>query len=452
MRRTLAATLLALLLPFSTAAAPVALVLEQDPPLPGEPLTGWEALEPGAPTAEGLDVAEAVALTLSRHPQLQALRADIASARGALLAAGALPNPTLEVELLSLGAGQVGQAPASLGLELDLTEFVHAPLGAAAARPEVEAARLRLEEATLRLSYEAKAAWYDTWAAETAWGGSIRAVDALAAGRDAQRAITAAGNAPTLELAQKEVAYEEARARAAALELEVVAARERLARLLGQDPGPLAPAPPLVAPALPQDLEGAAAARSLALQAMDLEIQAAERRRTAARLEGLAPELGAFVEAERRTGPWEATAGLALSLPLLSFGRGEVMRAEAEADRLTAERLEAEVEVRSAAREAHARFVSALARARHAQDVLVPAREALLAETLLHYNAMQLGLDALLDAWRGRVEVEITAADAMREAHTAAAALDAILSGARVAPPRAARSSASSTPNASGGH
>lgn len=87
------------------------------------------------------------------------------------------------------------------------------------------------------------------------------------------------------------------------------------------------------------------------------------------------------------------------------------------------------------------------------RDIAALAKtEALLAETLLHYNAMQLGLDALLDAWRGRVEVEIDAADALREAHTAAAALDTILKGARVHAPRAANATADSNTRTSGGH
>jgi hypothetical protein len=101
MRPTLAAALLALLLPLMTAAAPVARVLQEDPPLPGEALVGWEALAPPAEPApdEVIEVDEAVALALVGNPALRVLRAAIDAARGDGLAARSLPNPTWELDL-----------------------------------------------------------------------------------------------------------------------------------------------------------------------------------------------------------------------------------------------------------------------------------------------------------------------------------------------------------------
>ncbi len=453
MRRFLPAALFALLIPFSLGAGPVARVLDEDPPLPGEPLTGWEALAPPATSGDLLTglltVDAAVALALANPPELAALRAEVTAARGALLEVRALPSPSVEVALLTVEGGQVDRAPANLAARLDLTDILEGRLAASAARPEVDAARLRLEEAEIRLRYEAKAAYYDHQAALAAWGASLRTVDALAASRDAQRAITAAGNGPGRDLAIEEMAYEEARLRAAELELQIIETRERFSRMLGRDPGPLAPAPPLEAWSLPEDIERAVIARSLALRSLDLEIAAAERRQTAARVQGLAPEVEIFAEAERRERAWESALGVELSLP--SSGRGERVGSRAEVERLRAQRVQAEREVRSSARETELRLASAVRRARHVQDVLLPARERVLAETLLHYNAMQLGLDALLDAWRGRAEVEALAADARREALTARAAMDALLAGARVDAPRAA-ASPSSNPNDPGGH
>lgn len=443
--------LISLLLPWTLAAAPVGRVLDEDPPLPGEPLTGWEALEPAPPPADGLTVEQALALAFLASPRIQAMDAELSAARAELVRARALPNPSWEIGLGALDSAQDARSPASARVELDATDLALAPLAGAAARPELVAAELLCDEARLVLAYEVKAAWFDHQAALATWGAALRSVETLAVARDAQRAITAAGNAPGRDLVARELAYEQARARAAALELDVVRTREALARLLGQDPGPLAPAPALPTLDLPQDVEAIAVSRSLALQALDAATLAAERGLTLAKIRSLGPDLDLFVEAERDRDAWQTTAGLELSVPLLSFGRGEIAAARAGLDRQSAQRAQLEIEVRSSAREAAARLASAHRRARHHDEVLVPATALALHETLLHYNAMQVGLDALLVAVRAQLEIEAARAETWREALTAQAALDAILAGARVSGGRPAVSA--STPSTeAGGH
>ncbi len=443
------ALLLAFLLPLSAAAGPASRVLTEDPPLPGEPITGWEALGPQAPGALGLE--EVVSLALASSPELRALEAEVDAARAELRSARALPNPHLELGLWELDEGRIDRASPDVELGLELSELLHGRLAAAAARPGVELARLQLEEARIRVAYEAKAAFFEHQAALASWGAALRGLDALAAGRDAQRAITAAGNAPTLDLINDEIAYEEARIRAAALERELVGTRERLARLLGRDPGDLAPFSTEATLALPEDLEGRAVSASLALRALDAAILSAERARTAARVEGLAPELGLRLASERQTEGWETRVGLELTAPLFAYGRGETLRASAEIDRLRAARQAAERELRASARELSARLASLRLSADHVEEVLLPARERALQETLLHYNAMQLGLDELLAAWRARVATEAQLAELRREAWTTEAALEALLLGARVEPPRAARPT-ENTQNRTGAH
>lgn len=454
MRRTPAAALLALLLPLMTAATPVARVLQEDPPLPGEPLVGWEALaEPVERAADKVvDLDEAAALAVANNPELRLLRAAIDAARGDVIDARGLPNPVWEVELVEREGDKVETGLHGVGVELDVTDVILAPVRMAAATPGLDAARLRYEEGALQLGYAVRAAWYDHAAAVVAWEASIRSVDALAAMRDTARAMVDAGNVPVRDLVLRETAYEESRIRAAELELDVVAARERLTRLVGA-PIPIAtglpPAPEALE--LPEDLESAAVGASLALAAADAEIRAALRTTTAIRTAALVPDLDVYVESERLGDAWGATAGIGVSVPLFSWGIGDTTRASATVDALRAGRDRIEIDVRSTTREAAIRLESAHRRARHYEDVLVPVRERALRETLLQYNAMQVGIDVLLDAWRARVEVEIGRADTLRELWTARAAVDALLAGARVDTPRAAASSASS-PAESGGH
>lgn len=453
MRRTFPpALLLALFLPSLAAAASIGLVLEEDPPLPGEPLDGWEPLGPPAELSaeQVLDVDEAIALALESNPELRGAVAGVDVARGVRLDARSIANPVWDVAL--------HERELAVGVALDVTDVVLAPVRSAAAGPTVDAARLRAADAALRLRYDVRAAYYQQQAAGMAWQASLRSVDALAASRDAARALEEAGNIAARDLALREVAYEEARVRAAELELGVVAARERLDRLIGGVAGPLSPALPAV-PAeldLPEDVESAVVAANLELRAREAEVRAARRQTTLARVEGLAPEVDLFVDAERVVLPGVAegglTAGVGLSVPLFSFGAGDVLRSAAEADILRARLDATERDVRSATRETRARLESAHRRALHLEDVVVPARERVLAETLLHYNAMQVGIDVLLDTWRQRVEADITSAETLRELWTARAALDALLAGSSVALSGPVASSAASRINETGGH
>ena len=419
---------LLVLLPFLAAMAPMARVLSEDPPLPGEPLDGWEAL--AAPADGELDVEGAVALALERSPELAAYAAEIDAARGARLAASALPNPTWE-----LAFRLPDPTLASIRVEVDVTDLLLAPIRSGAAGPDVEAARLRAAEAAIRVGYEARAAFFDHQAALAGWRAAIRAVDGLAASRDAARAQVAAGNLPLRDLAVREGAYEDARLRAAALEVDVVTTRERLARRIA---GPVPTLSPLLPPApaaldLPSDPEGDVLAASLDLRARDATLCAARRRTTSTALGALVPDVDLFVV---READGETIGGFEGSFPLFGVGRGDIIRASAVARGAVADREFADIEVRSAAREAAARLQSAHARALHVQDVIVPVRERVLQETLLQYNAMQVGIDVLLLAWRQRIDADVALADTLRELWTARAAMDALLAGARVAPPR----------------
>jgi outer membrane protein TolC len=88
--------------------------------------------------------------------------------------------------------------------------------------------------------------------------------------------------------------------------------------------------------------------------------------------------------------------------------------------------------VRSAAREVRNRVVSAHARAKQYQDVIAPAQANVTEQTLLQYNAMQIGVFQLLEARREELSAQMARVDTLREYWSARAALGALLAGARV--------------------
>jgi outer membrane protein TolC len=105
------------------------------------------------------------------------------------------------------------------------------------------------------------------------------------------------------------------------------------------------------------------------------------------------------------------------------------------------------VEIRSAAREVHSRVTSAYARARQYQNVILPAQRRVTAQTLLQYNAMQLGIFQLLEARQAELDAELDSTDTLREYWTAVAELGALLAGQHQLP-GPADAARSSTPRA----
>ena len=75
------------------------------------------------------------------------------------------------------------------------------------------------------------------------------------------------------------------------------------------------------------------------------------------------------------------------------------------------------------------RVESAGKRARHYRDAALPARERALAETLLQYNAMQIGVFQLLEVQRRVTDTGVSYVETLLEYWKARAALDQVLAG-----------------------
>ncbi|WP_433933160.1 TolC family protein [Sorangium cellulosum] len=415
------------------ALPPSAASDEVDP----EPAGDARALEGRPLTADA-----AVRIALLNNRELRAALKEVGVARGNLDQAGALPNPEIEVEVTPRQEG-LEHTHVELAVEIDLTAALLAPLRARAARSEHLAARFRAAGAVVELGYQVRAAFYAAQAAEQRLGVANRALDALAAARDAARALFAAGNIPELDVATQEAGYEEARVTAAQLELELLSRRERLHRLLGLSgaattwtlAGAIPKAPAAVT--TPPRAETQAVRASLELAELRSRLDAAAGRAGALRAEGWVPDMSVGVRGERElpesgeadAHPWVIGAGLRVALPLFDRRSGAQAAQAAEFDSLLERYHGRAIDIRSALREARNRLVSAHARARHQEGVVVPARRRVLEQTLLQYNAMQVGVFQLLDAQRGQLDAELAAVEALREYWTAKAAFDALLAG-----------------------
>lgn len=420
----------------------VAVALAGDPPLPGESTEGWEGLAE-APTPEGrrLTLDAALALARARNPTVLGARHDAEAARWSAAQGGRPPNPSVEVE--ASPGPDVFEVEG--GVELGLTDALLAPGRGRAFRSIAEAERHRAAEALARLTYDVTAAYYGAGAAEARLGVAQRALDALAAAREVAEARVASGNGPALEAAAHTAAYERTRGEVAALELAREAARERLnglVGLVGPDTGwtlgdGLPPVPDAVDVADADEEEALAASHALA--AARARLDALARQGALARAEKGVPDVsvalrGAWEGAPgaREAGEWRAAVGLHATLPVFDGGRAEGRAWDARFDAEAARARGLVAETASAVRSARARLVTAHARALHERDVVLPAHRRLTRETLLHYNAMQLGVYELLQARAAELAAELAHLETLRELWTAKAALDALLAGARV--------------------
>jgi outer membrane protein, heavy metal efflux system len=387
-----------------------------------------------------LDGDRAVQVALLNNRGLRAMLREVGVARGRLLQAGLLPNPVFEVEALP-----ERQTAVELRVEYAVTRAALLPLRSQVARSELEAARLRAASTVLETGFAVRAALFSVQAAQQRLAIGEETLQAFAASRDAARALVAAGNVPALDLASHKAAFERARVEVAELELEVAARREALSRLLGlhgedtdwTTAGALPPVPER--PSLDPDMEARAVEQSLELRELESRLDALGQRTRLTRVRGLVPDVSVDVHAlygapgfAPADDPWLFGAGVRFTLPVLDREQGRLVEEEAQFDSLLERYYGLAVFVRSAARDMSNHIRSAHGRAWHYQETVLPSLGEVTRQTLLQYNAMQVGVFQLLEARRAELEAQLRYVETLREYWSAAAASEVLRAGRRV--------------------
>jgi outer membrane protein, heavy metal efflux system len=387
-----------------------------------------------------LDVDTAVRVAVLNNRELRATLRELGVERGMLIDARSVANPTLEFEVLP-----ERDTSYELRVEYEISSLILAPLRAKVARSALDEARYRAAVELVVLGYRVRAAFRELQSAGDRLAVGQRRLDAFAASRDAAVALGDAGAFNDLEAATQIVSYERARLEVGNLELELSGRRERLHRLLGLHAEHTAWTIDASLPALPDglptidDLENVALTASLELAASRSELEAIAQQTGLARTEGWLPEIAVDYHAlvgnpdpADSNGALRSGAGVSLSVPLFNQNRGQTRAAEAKFDAQLERHIGASVDIRSAAREVANHLRATHAAARHLGEVVLPAQRRVLDQTLLQYNAMQVGVFELLAAERAVLEVELAEIDARAAFWTAHAAYHALLAGARV--------------------
>jgi outer membrane protein TolC len=399
--------------------------------------------------AKPLDQTSAVRIALANSPRVQAALAELGIAGGELASA------------LGLGALEIDGAYRFSGEhELEVVQsfegLLLAPRRRAAGRAGLAAARAHATAAALRVVARTEIAFQDLLARQQELELRRTAFDAADAAATVRERMHAAGNTPDLALARDRDAREQARVELARAEANVEIARERLNSLLGltgaQTNWRVAGSLPELPAALPalDDLESAAVSASLDLEAGRAQRDRAENLAAAERTRAFLPELGAGVAVSEEGGDAHAGPVVRIGIPLFDQRAGQRARARAEVARADAELTASAVELRAAARATRVAALAAFQEARHLRTVVLPLRQQIVDEVLLHYNAMNADPFELIVARRGLAEAGQQYLDALRRYWNATSEANALRRGVFLDMPASISSSSSSSASGAG--
>lgn len=380
---------------------------------------------------------DAVQLALANSPALQALLAQGWAASADAAQVGRIRNPIFGFERLSAGA----EVEIARAVSVGLLDVLTLPQRQRTARRLTQQTQYEQAGNVVDLVTQVRLAWVQAVAARQALQYAQQVFTSAEAGAELARRMQAAGNFNRLSRAREQAFYADAGTRLAAADHRVIAAREKLGRLLGLDEvQATALVLPERLPEIPESALTPEAVGSLATQAR-LDIQIARARLDAALSAQGVKSLTSFTDIEltaRRNsvsggvaGAGDAMRGYEVAVGLPLFDWGGLQRSAMNARSLAAANaLEATVRAAgSNLRETYSSYRTAHEIARHYQDEVVPLRSVISEENLLRYNGMIIGVFELLADARDQVDTVSAALDAVKEFWLADAGLQASLIG-----------------------
>ncbi|WP_176041200.1 TolC family protein [Burkholderia stabilis] len=375
-------------------------------------------------SSTSLTLPDALAVAARNNPALRGARADVDASAGALMQAGARPNP--EVSFLQEGfrrAERTSTALINQTIELG---------GKRSARLDVasygrEAANASLDEQGAVVRADVIAAFYGLLAAQrqlqvTEESAAIAARSADLAGRRAQ-----AGKVSPVEATKAQVA-------AAGVQIEVVTARgrvevarEKLNAVMGEARGDrlavlgdleaVPPVEPL--PALTAQLDDAPLARIA--RAEMLRSNAAVSLERARRIPDVTISAGVKRVTTGGVPDNQAVVGVSIPIPLFNTNKGALLEATHKAERANADLDRERTRLRLELTQAYANFEAAAQEAQRLKADILPAARLALDAMSRGYELGKFSFLDVLDAQRTLFQGQSQYVRALAGAHTARA-------------------------------
>jgi len=405
--------------------------------------------------AKPLAAEDAVQIALINNPGLQAEYAGVGIAEADLVQASRWRGPTFSFARLRRG----DEVEYERSVFFDVLGLITIPLSVRGERSRFEAAKSRTAAEALRVALEARKAWFAAVAARENARYMEQVKEAAEASAELARRMAALGNFSKLDQAREQAFYAQATAQLARSRHAELAARERLARLMGLWGADVAFRLPERLPELPTEVREGGDLEAQAL-AQRLDVQAARRdTESLAQSLGLTKvtrfisllELGLHSNSETgqpRQRGWEVE----LSIPIFDFGGARTARAERLYMQAVKRAAESAIEARSEVREAYGAYRTAFDLARHYRDEIVPLRRRISEEMLLRYNGMLASVFELLADSREQVAAVNAYIEALRDFWLTESDLQMALTGRSPGAMRMTRTASPAAAASGGGH
>ena len=382
-----------------------------------------------------LTAQSAVAIALLNNRSLQAEFEEIGISQAELSQASRMRNPEI------LGSWRFPDRPPSVAnveysAAADVLDLLTLPARKKIAARNLEQTKLRVADSVLRLAGEVQTAFYTLQAREQFVKRLSATVEINEAAADLSKRQSEAGNINDLELLNQQSAYSQSRLDLAQATAQARADRERVNRLLGlwgrqtswkaEDGLPTLPEKELPLEnleslAVSQRLDLAASRNQAQMVASALQLKSNTR---------FLPAVTVGVSTEKDTSGQRVTGpNLTLELPLFDQGQPALARLAAQYRQAQRNFEALAVNVRSEVRQARDALIAARDAAGYYEKVLLPQRQRVLRETLLHYNAMQKSSYELLAAKEREQIAERGYVEALRDYWIARAELERAVGG-----------------------
>jgi outer membrane protein, heavy metal efflux system len=378
--------------------------------------------------ASPLTLRQALDLAWNTHPELAAAQREIEAVDAARIQAGALPNPTLGVEVENTHR-DARTTTVLLSQPIELGGKRGARIDAAERAREIAAVQLSARRAEIRAAVSA--AFFATLIAQERVRLAESSLQTARSGSQAAGKRVLAGKISPVEetkakVAETGIALELAQARS---ELEI--SRQTLGAAMGGAATGLdrldgsAETMPPVAPALDlsQRLAVAPAVRQAALEVDRLGALAELER--AKRIPDITVGLGAKRSPEF---PYDqAVIAVSVPLPIFDSNRGNMMEALRRQDKARDEARALELRLRTEALAAQQRLATARTEADTIQREVLPGAQSAFDAALKGFELGKFSFLETLDAQRTLLQARAQFLKALGEAHRAAADLDRLL-------------------------
>jgi len=368
-----------------------------------------------------LTAQSAVAIALLNNRSLQAEFEEIGISQAELAQASRLKNPKFEGfwRLPSQGPKVVN---AEYALAADFLDLLTLPARKKIAAQNLEVTKLRIAHQVLTVAEEVQAAFYTVQAGQQLTNRFSLIVEVNEAAADVAKRQHDAGNITDLELQNQQAAYAQSRLDLARAQTQLRADREKLNRLLGLWGAQIAwqtasDLPPLPDKELPiENVEALAVSQRLDLAASRNQVANVQGALKLKKSVRWLPAMDIGVNAEHEIDrTWLVGPTLSLEIPVFDQGQAELARLASEYRRAARNFEALAVNIRSEVREARDALIAARDTTDYFHKILLPQRQRILRETLLQYNAMQLGNLALLSAKEREALAEREAIEALRD-------------------------------------